>query len=75
METNPDHILIFKTNICEVDQHSDLHRTLTAHPEIIEWSVDTEDTDCVLRVVSEKLQPDHITEIITQHGYHCSELD
>ncbi len=75
METNPDHILIFKTNISEVTEHSDLHQTLSSHPEIMQWSVDTEDTDCVLRVVSEKLKPNHITEIVTQYGYDCSELD
>lgn len=75
METNLDHIHIFKTNICEVGPQSDLHRALSSHPEILQWSVDTEDQDCVLRVVSQNLKPNHIAAMITSHGYHCSELD
>jgi hypothetical protein len=75
MEPNPDHILIFKTNISEVNEYSGLHQALSSHPEITQWSVDTEDTDCVLRVVSEKLNVNHITEMIAQHGYDCSELE
>lgn len=75
METNLNHIHIFKTNICHVDAQSGLHQMLSSHPEILQWSVDTEDQDCVLRVVSQKLKPNHIAAMITSHGYDCSELD
>ncbi|RCH55593.1 hypothetical protein DJ568_06790 [Mucilaginibacter hurinus] len=71
---NPDHILVFKTSIKTRDDLYNLQEALTGNPDITEWSIDLEDCDKVLRVVSEKLSPVQIIDIVNQHGYLCIEL-
>lgn len=71
---NFDHILLFKTNIsCDSDKQL-LHRLLDNNPDVQCWTVDMEDTDCVLRIVSHTLSHSQIIEMIKQHGYNCCEL-
>jgi len=71
---NFDHILLFKTNISCDDDKTSLHATLNNNADIEKWSVDTDDEDCVLRVVSYTLTHQQIIELINKHGYHCCEL-
>jgi hypothetical protein len=73
MQTNLDHIFIFKTDIRSIGE--DCRQTLDLHPGIIEWSVDTSDTDCVLRIVSEKLNTNYLCNLIQSLGHECIELD
>ena len=73
METKLEHILIFKTNIRLVCDNC--RRTLDADPAIQQWSVDSNDTDCVLRIVSETLKSNDINNLIYALGYECSELE
>lgn len=75
METNLDHILIFRTNIGAIDSNTPIYHALENHPAIAQWSIDCEDTDCVLRVVSETLRPNHINQLVRGHGFDCNELD
>jgi hypothetical protein len=71
---NFDHILLFKTNIsCDSDKLL-LHRLLDSNPDVQCWTVDMEDTDCVLRIVSHTLSHSQIIEMIKLHGYNCCEL-
>ena len=51
-----------------------MHRTLDNHSDIEQWSIDHEDVDCVLRVVSNVLKPDAIIDMITEFGHECQEL-
>ncbi|HMI06392.1 MAG TPA: hypothetical protein VK528_02510 [Flavobacterium sp.] len=74
METNPDHILLFSTNIGKVCTNCSIHKVLDAHPEIVQWNIDAEDVDCVLRVVSESMSNEEIIEIVNILGYDCREL-
>ena len=69
------HILIFKTNIRTESDKAAVKPILDSHHIIKEWHVDTEDVDCVLRVVSHEPQPQHIIETLTESGYQCSELE
>lgn len=69
-----DHILVFKTNILTEDDHLSVKNALDAHQHIEKWSIDTQDVDCVLRIVSPTLQHQDIIELINLHGYHCTEL-
>jgi len=73
METLPDNVLLFKTNIQTNDDKACLQQVLAPLP-IEKWSVDTEDVDCVLRIVSGRLQPADIIELVSRQGYQCSEL-
>jgi len=71
---NFDHILLFKTNIgCDADKQL-LCGVLSSHAGIEQWSIDTEDEDCVLRIISYTLTHQYIINLIQQHGYQCCEL-
>ena len=67
-------ILLFKTNIsCDADKQL-LHRLFDNNPDIQRWTIDMEDSDCVLRIVSRTLTQGQIIELIHHHGYQCCEL-
>lgn len=75
MTENLAHILVFKTNIhTDMDKHR-IKETLSSVKAIEEWSVDTEDIDRVLRVVSYELCPEEIIKTINAIGFNCQELD
>jgi hypothetical protein len=71
IETN---ILIFKTNIAQ-PQDKELIAELLEIPDITQWSVDMDDIDCVLRIVTSGLDCNEIINRITSCGYFCEELD
>ncbi len=74
MTGNFDHILLFKTNInCPGDKLY-LHAVLDCNPDIRQWTIDQEDEDCVLRIVSYTLTHQQIIQLLNQHGYNCCEL-
>jgi hypothetical protein len=74
---NPEelaHVHVFKTNIrTETDKL--VVKELFDQPAVHDWHVDTEDVDCVLRIVSRELEPQHIISALTQKGFMCSELE
>lgn len=74
METNLNTIHIFKTNITTIAPNCLAQIALDSHEEIQQWSIDCEDVDCVLRVVSQTMQPEAIISIITRIGHDCQEL-
>jgi hypothetical protein len=74
METDLNNIHVFKTDIRQADTTLEVHRALDEHQEIIQWSIDCEDVDCVLRIVSETLDPRTIMSIVHQFGHDCQEL-
>lgn len=67
-------VLIFKTGIKSQADQLQIKATLDRHPLILQWNIDLEDIDCVLRVISKYLAHSDIIELITQQGYHCEEL-
>jgi len=72
--TKLDHIHIFATDIKGFRHGCELPQIFDTHAGISEWSLDAEDVDCVLRVVSPSLTPKQIVQIVRQHGYNCHEL-
>jgi hypothetical protein len=74
MDTISDHLLIFKTDIGKLCTNCQVHKALDAHHSIWEWSIDTEDEDCVLRVVSPSLTPEMVISLINDCGHKCTEL-
>ena len=74
METNLQKIHVFKTNIDQIYPDCAVNITLSNHLDIEQWSIDCEDCDRVLRVVSETLNPDVIITIINSLGHECQEL-
>lgn len=73
MKTNI-HPLIFKTDIGALCTNCAVHKALDNHNEIQSWSIDPEDKDCVLSVVSDTLTPTMIIGIINELGHQCHEL-
>ncbi|MES2274849.1 MAG: hypothetical protein V4592_02425 [Bacteroidota bacterium] len=71
---NFDHIHIFKTNIQSAADKQILHELLGNDEAIQEWSVDTEDEDCVLRVVTFTLNQYQIIDLLNSKGFLCCEL-
>jgi hypothetical protein len=69
-----EHIHIFKTNITTNADKEKLQTVFGTSEGIHEWSVDLDDVDCVLRVISPSLSREKITEIVSRTGYNCAEL-
>lgn len=69
------HILIFRTSIQTPADTACVKTTLDTHTGIQTWSIDLQDIDCVLRIVSATLTPAAIIHLINQHGFDCAELD
>ena len=67
------HILLFRTDIRTKKARRSLHLLLDGLP-IEKWTLDAEDRDCVLRIVSDVLRPDEIIALITRNGFCCTEL-
>lgn len=69
------HILIFKTNIQSPEDKLRIKKVLDQTAFVNEWSVDCEDIDCVLRIVSYELSAEQIINLINEAGFLCQELD
>lgn len=73
MEMNFEHILLFKTTIkTEADKH--FIAGVMQSRQIDQWTVDLQDIDCVLRIVSPTLQTTEVIAFISENGYLCEVL-
>lgn len=68
-------ILILKTNLITEEDRLKIKPLLDNNPLIKEWSVDTEDVDKILRVVTPEMNELQLIGLIEQNGYQCYELD
>jgi hypothetical protein len=67
-------ILIFKTNIRFKKDVGVIRHLLSAYESIVQWNVDRDDADKILRVVSTSDDPRDIIKTINDAGYDCEEL-
>ncbi len=67
-------IYIFKTNISNELQIETLRGVFETKGSIVEWSVDMEDVDKVLRVVCTEGTPDECIDELKKKGLNCEEL-
>jgi hypothetical protein len=72
---NPTKIVVFKTNINTETDKLLVKDTLVENTLIEDRSVNLEDIDKVLRVVSKHLSETQIIELINQSGFVCHELE
>lgn len=72
---NLTYILIFKTTVKTNRDKAVLAEVLDDIKEIEEWSVDCDDVDCVLRVVSYTLGAKEIISLVNRANFQCYELD
>ena len=68
-----DHIHIFKTNIGRADLAL-VKKLFNPYRTILSWSVDTEDCDLVLRVVSVAYSESQVRALVLQNGFECEVL-
>ncbi|MFT6499919.1 MAG: hypothetical protein ACJASQ_000026 [Crocinitomicaceae bacterium] len=64
-------IWIYVTDIETAVQMKVAAKTLNAESSILKWSVDTEDRDNVLRVVSNHLEEHQIQRRLERQGLNC----
>ncbi|TRW25952.1 hypothetical protein FMM05_06935 [Flavobacterium zepuense] len=72
METTQ--LYIFKTDIGKLCANCEVHKALDNHTGIQQWSIDSEDVDCVLRVSTTSLTAGAIIILINSLGHKCQEL-
>ena len=68
-------ILVFKTDIDTLKGYLAIKGILNSYYGIIEWSLDQDDCDNVLRIVgSARLNEDSIRTYLEDAGYYCETL-
>lgn len=67
--------LIFKTNITTKNQVRNLNLILSAHTDIIHWTIDLEDSDHVFRVIpTPSFKEVHVLDLLERHGFEVAPL-
>jgi hypothetical protein len=67
-------ILIFRTNIRFKKDLRVIQPLLSAYKSVVQWNIDRDDVDRILRVVSTSNDPAGIIKTINKAGYNCEEL-
>lgn len=67
-------IHLFKTNIKGKEDKEQLAPIFKTIPEILRWSVDCEDCDCVLRIETLEVDESQIISTVQSLGFHCELL-
>ena len=68
-------VLVFQTNIDSQHHIEAISPLFNNHQGIIDWSVDTEDIDKVLRVeANEHLDESDIINLMSAQGFYCDDL-
>lgn len=70
----PSQILVFKTSVETVEEKKVLLEQLSTHPFIQEASIDLEDVDKVLRIITAQ-DLNATLQLLETLGANCSELD
>lgn len=68
-------ILVFKTNLTDVNQINAIGSSLNVHPDIFKWNVDLQDCDNILRVVANNIAGKEVETLLGNAGYFCEELE
>ena len=68
-------ILVFKTNLTDVNRIRDIGNALDVHPHIHKWNVDLHDCDNILRVVANNIAGKEVEKLLLNAGYYCEELE
>ncbi len=68
-------VLVFKTNVSKQTEVSKVQTLLKRIAAIEDWNFDSEDCNCVLRIVASNLSPRHIESVLRASGINCEELE
>jgi hemerythrin-like domain-containing protein len=75
MENYLKDILVFATNIKTENDKQKVSSALDENSEILQWHIDQEDVDCVLRIVSKTLSEEQIIDLIDDQNFKCTALE
>lgn len=67
-------VLVYRTNISSSGHLDAIRDVFTGNPRVVEWSVDLEDIDKVLRVVCEAPELYDFAAEVRNRGFECEEL-
>lgn len=69
-------LLLFKTNITSQRKIKTVKPLFKNIPAVIDWNIDTEDIDNVLRIeASEQLSEKEVIQLIQTQGFFCEVLE
>ena len=74
MENRNRNILVLKTSIVTHQEMLQAGMSLSAHPQIINWHIDLEDCDKVLRIECYGLNEADIAGILSETGIEADRL-
>ena len=75
MTIDLSNIYIFRTNIQTEFDKMRIKNVLDASQKVLKWNIDMDDTDRVLRIVSDSLRPEQIISLLDYVGFECTELE
>ncbi len=75
MTKNDMNTLIFKTNIKSAKDFKEVKKILSEKNNINECTIDLDDDDKVLRVLSDSVTVAEVEQQIIGMGYYCKELE
>jgi len=68
-------LLILKTNINTKQQVAEVAPVFDPHPGILDWCVDVEDIDKVLRIeATDEFSARQVAVLLRELGYYCTDL-
>ena len=68
-------LLLFKTDIKSNKKVASLKPLFNNHPDIIKWTVDTDDIDNVLKIEATiELAEKDVMDLVRKHGFHIRTL-
>ncbi len=67
-------VLIFKTNAATYEDFKKIKNFIFSLPNIKECTIDLDDCDKVLRIITDNLNPVYFMDKIKHLGYFCEEL-
>lgn len=67
-------VYVFQTDISSASLFDVIMSLFNSHPHIIQWSVDIEDIDNVLRVISNMEIEQEIIKMVEGSGFECNPL-
>lgn len=69
-------LLIFKTNIANESRIKKVNALLAYNPGLMDWSIDMEDRDKVLRIEAEdQVDESDVMEIVNSWGVECYNME
>ena len=68
-------VLVFSTSVQSMEQVQSLKPKIDSLAGNGKWNFALDDTDRILRIVSNGVKPQRAIQLLNQHGFECRELN